>query len=374
MFDFQHFKSKDNLSSCLLKSLWIGISKKTLSGLIALMFGCGVAAEPFAYVTNSDPSAPGISVIDAASTTVVATIPLVQAYGVAISPNGEFIYAGNYQNIAVISKATNSIVAMVPVGSTPLGLAASKDGAYVYVTHPNDNYVSVVATAHHRVVATIPVGAFPAGIDVTPNGNLVYVANSANRSISVIATASNTVIATVPADFTPNSVAITPDGAFVYVTNIGSDNVTVLATATNTVISTIPVGEGPIGLVVAPNGNFVYVATARSNAISIIDTKTNKEVDRILSVGGGSPNGLDITPDGAFIYVANRLSDTVSVIEASTKKVISTVKVGGYPIAFGKFIGPEIVDCEHDHGNRHHHDKNPKFEKNLKKDKCHRNR
>ena len=58
--------------------------------------------------------------------------------------------------------------------------------------------MSVIATATNTVIATIPVGAEPLGVAVTPDGSKVYVANSHN-SVSVIDTATNTVTATITA-------------------------------------------------------------------------------------------------------------------------------------------------------------------------------
>ena len=40
-----------------------------------------------------------------------------------------------------------------------------------YVTNESSNNVSVIDTATNTVVATIPVGAQPRGIAVTPNGS-----------------------------------------------------------------------------------------------------------------------------------------------------------------------------------------------------------
>ena len=70
------------------------------------------------------------------------------------------------------------------------------DGSKVYVTDLNLGTVSVIATTSNTVIATIPVGSRPVGVAITPDGAKVYVINSG--SISVIATASNTVLATIP--------------------------------------------------------------------------------------------------------------------------------------------------------------------------------
>ena len=59
----------------------------------------------------------------------------------------------------------------------------------------SDNTVSVIKTANRAVVATIPVGNEPLGVAFTPDGTQAYVANIGSNTVSVIATATNTVVA-----------------------------------------------------------------------------------------------------------------------------------------------------------------------------------
>jgi len=48
--------------------------------------------------------------------------------------------------------------------------AQARAAAVGYVTNFSDSTVSVIATASNTVVATIPVGANPYGVAVTPDG------------------------------------------------------------------------------------------------------------------------------------------------------------------------------------------------------------
>jgi YVTN family beta-propeller protein len=100
-----------------------------------------------------------------------------------------------------------------------------------YITNEFSNSVSVIETATNTVIATIPAGSFPEGVAVTPDGSKVYVANNTSDTVSVIATASNKVIATIPVGIGPTGVAVTQDGSEVYVANYNSNAVSVIATA-----------------------------------------------------------------------------------------------------------------------------------------------
>jgi YVTN family beta-propeller protein len=69
------------------------------------------------------------------------------------------------------------------------GASAALAQTRAYVTNTFDNTVSVIDPATDAVVATIPVGNGPGGIAVTPNGAFAYVANAFGNDVSVISAA-----------------------------------------------------------------------------------------------------------------------------------------------------------------------------------------
>jgi YVTN family beta-propeller protein len=84
------------------------------------------------------------------------------------------------------------------------------DGSKVYVANSGivSSSVSVIGTGTNNVVATVPVGHSPFGVAVTPDGSKVYVANFGDGTVSAIATASNTVIATIGVGAAPTAFGI----------------------------------------------------------------------------------------------------------------------------------------------------------------------
>src|SRR6266850_1228795 len=114
----------------------------------------------------------------------------------AVAQSYAYVPTHKSNSVSVINTATNSVIAVVPVGIQPLQAAISPDGAFAYVTnsgwfYPN-NDVSVISTATNAVVATIPVGNNPLGLAITPDGASAYIANYLSNNVSVISTASNT--------------------------------------------------------------------------------------------------------------------------------------------------------------------------------------
>ena len=175
-------------------------------------------------------------------------------------------------------QATNTVTATVPVGSEPIGVAVTPDGAYAYVTNYGSGYyVSVISTATNTVTATVTVGSGPYGVAVTPNGAYTYVTNNGGTTVSIISTATNTVTATVTVGSEPTCVAVTPNGAYAYVTNEVSGTVSVISTTTNTVTTASPspkVPEFPVQLLIITL--FVFMIIVLSVAIIAKKRKTLK--------------------------------------------------------------------------------------------------
>jgi YVTN family beta-propeller protein len=63
------------------------------------------------------------------------------------------------ETLSVIDTASNTVTATIPVGIEPFGVAVSPDGSKVYVGNTVSDTVSVIATATNTVIATIPVVA-----------------------------------------------------------------------------------------------------------------------------------------------------------------------------------------------------------------------
>jgi YVTN family beta-propeller protein len=157
----------------------------------------------------------------------------------------------------------------------------------VYVTNNGAATVSVIDVESDQVVATLPVGRFPAGIALSRAGDRVYVAATGANSVNVISAAGPTLMTTqpvgqvpmawwspcaarstsptpaptrrpcwaappvsIPVQDEPEGVAAAPDTSYVFVKNSGSGSMSVIDIATNTVVPTVPVGSEPEGLAV----------------------------------------------------------------------------------------------------------------------------
>src|SRR5215510_2823499 len=120
---------------------------------------------------------------------VTLALFLVVVASAALAQTRGYVTNRDDNTVSVIDTATNTVIATIPVGARPTLLAVTPDAAFAYVANQEGNTVSVIATASNTVVATVPVGNFPFGVAITPNGAFAYVANLFDNTVSVIATA-----------------------------------------------------------------------------------------------------------------------------------------------------------------------------------------
>jgi YVTN family beta-propeller protein len=214
-------------------------------------------AAPRVYVAHTLDRA--VEVLDTRSNTLVAPIMDGQAYALAINSAGTRVYVASPDpaqgsgSVAVIDTATSLVLATVPVGIGPEGIAISPDGARIYVTNTfSADNVMVIDTSSNAVVSSLRTGAGPRGIALDGTGRRAYVANGTDNTVAVIDTRRNRVTATVPVGTFPLAVAVSPDGTRVYVVNNASHTVSVLDTRQNRLLATIPVGTHPTAVAVRP--------------------------------------------------------------------------------------------------------------------------
>ena len=154
------------------------------------------------------------------------------------------------------------------VGFCLLAATIAEAAPFAYSSNQGDGTVSVIDTATNTVIATIPVGAMPLGVAVNAAGTRAYVANFGADSVSVIDIATNNVVHDVllPAN-SVQGIAVSPDGSRVYAAgSSGADGqVAVIDTTADTVVSTIVVTRVPRSVAVSLDGTRVYVGHSIDN-------------------------------------------------------------------------------------------------------------
>src|SRR5437667_190263 len=231
-----------------------------------------------------------------------------------------------------VDSGGGTVVATIPVGGDPAGVAYNSGNGYVYVTNPCSDIVSVINGT--TVVATVPVEYKPSGVAYDSGNGYVYVANDTTY-VSVIN--GTTVVATVPVGGEPNAVAYDSENGYVYVTNSDSRRVSVISGRAG--VARVPVGGGPRGVAYDSGNGYVYVSNYFSSNVSVIDGTTNTVVATVPV--GYLPRGVAYDSENMYVYVADYGSNNVSVIDGTT--VVATVPVGTLPGALAYDGGNGIV-------------------------------
>jgi PQQ-dependent catabolism-associated beta-propeller protein len=284
------------------------------------------------FITNE--RAGTISVIDAGTNRVVATVPVgTRVRGMVVSPDQKRLYVAVSHfkgkpnrvpdQVAVIDTATLKIVKHIPAGTDPEGIAITPDGRKVAVSNEDAGTASIVDTRSGKTVAALVVGTEPEGVAIS--GKTIFVTGETSNTVSVIERLE--VVANILVDARPRYAIFTPDGRYAYVSAEIGGSISLIDVAARRVVKRLKLApvEHPVGMIL--DGNVLYAATGRGNGVAVIDTTTFRILRRIAV--GQRPWHLAIS--GRKLYVANGLSNTVSVIDLATDKVVATIPVGDGP-------------------------------------------
>lgn len=171
----------------------------------------------------------------------------------------------------------------IPVGRTPLAIAASAEA--IWVSNTLDGTVSRIDPLTNLVSSTIPVGDSPLGIAV--GFGSVWVANTSDGKVARIDPLTNQVTATVQTQQGAFDLAVGAGAVWVTYCGCGQANgvVSRIDPSTNSVVAAVPVGTEAGFL--AFGGGYVWVAVDADMTVVQIDPATNV-VKKTIPVGSTS--------------------------------------------------------------------------------------
>jgi YVTN family beta-propeller protein len=300
----------------------------------------------------------------AAGGTLLAVVVSLVAARLAGSSAGPVRVEPN--SVAAIDPHTNTVVAAVPVGSSP-GPIAFGSGS-LWVANVDDQTVSRVDPASLRTLHTFSLSGQPTGVAATAGGIwVVQTSPQANVSVNSIDPQYNTVgetnrfpnviqdgsgavaygdgqlwvapsaglltrldpvtgrlVRQVDPNAGPSALAIDAGGAL-WVADTEADNVT--RVDPTGLLTHIAVGNSPNAI--AFGGNAVWVVDSGDDTLKRIDPATNSVVTTI-PVGN---NPTDVVFGFDSVWVANSGDGTVTRVDPTTNKVTATITFSGSPRA-----------------------------------------
>lgn len=348
------------------------LSVLAVTTLVGMLAPIGAAradggAPNLAYVAGAGPHGNELAIIDIASRKVTGHVGLTgDPAAVLLSFDGRSAYVAERGagRLAIVDASAKQVAATIALGGAPQALALSSLAGVptLFVTVRGANQVAFIQPGSRSVVARVPVGSDPTGEALAAPANGIqtsdindeelYVANTASDTVSVISIVQRKVIATIPAPGGPVGVVVPNTSNIAYVST-QAGTLLALSIPRHTLLGTVlrlPAGHVAGQMDYNAATGEVYVPDPAGNAVLVVvpassygDTlQVPAEPERTLALDG-APSAVAITFDGAYAFVPERDRGQVVMLDAARHQILSTVAVGGSPIAVVTGAYPPVV-------------------------------
>lgn len=266
------------------------------------------------------------------------------------SPDGRLLYVlcQDSDEVRVVQTETGKVLASIPVGHVPRGIAQSVDGSRLFVTNAWSDTVSIIDSAKHEVVQTLPTGFEPSGVVVDHPGTTLYVANRISNDISVIDLKTGLETKRLLAGRGASYLTLSPDGKLIFCTHIypnpgphraqSNSEITVVDTASQTVVERKQLHNvaGVFHVVISADGRLGVAAQLRpKNLIPLAHVEHGWAFGDSLTLFGADvggtvqipideldryyamPWGVAIAPDKSKLFLTTAGSESVTVIDVA---------------------------------------------------------
>ncbi|HYZ35094.1 MAG TPA: YncE family protein [Crenalkalicoccus sp.] len=247
---------------------------------------------------------------------------------------------GNAMAVVDLAAQPPRVVATVPTGSAPAGVAINRAGTLALVANRSEGTVSVFRIENGQVspagkVEIGPVGAEVSGVAFTPDGRHALVTRYGDHAVNVLAVDGTKVTKTdreMTAGVRPYGLAVTPDGHWAVVANIGrgtgdADTVSLIDLSREPwrVVDTVSVGQTPEGIMTSPDNRHVAVvlvngsnkpkdspfySTGRVKLLRIDEGRLAPASEADI---GHWPQGAAFSADGRTLLVGNMVEKNIFV-------------------------------------------------------------
>lgn len=236
---------------------------------------------------------------------------------------------------------------------SPTALAATLDGATIFIACATADLVVALDPATGKILRTIALPPSPSGLAISADGARLYVTCAAPVStVCIVDSATGQVVARLPAGHTAMSPVLSPDGRTLHVCNRFDHTVSSFDLLAGKEVGRVAVPREPVAAAVSLDGRRLLVANhlqaGRADtdyvaaSVSIIDTATRTVIGEIrLPNGSGLLRDVRISPAGSHAVVTHQLArfhlpttqvergwvntNAVSLIDTRAMRLINTV-------------------------------------------------
>jgi DNA-binding beta-propeller fold protein YncE len=309
----------------------------------------GTAAAPVPVNPTRTLPSPGCTTATAPSAaldTVRTAMAGVQgAFGVAVTPDGRWVFVaggGSVQVLHVAGSLAPVLVRSIPVTPpNPVGETISRDGRYLLAADATGAVVISVARAEQGAAGAVlgtlatPAGTGGAGgaieVAVSPDDRYAFVTLEDARRAAVFDLAKALADGFGPADY----------------------------------VGSIPLEVAPVGITVSPDGRWLYATsenrtltpasgtppdTGTLSVISLPRAETDPAASVVATVNAGcEPVRVITSADGSEVWVTARASDDLLCFAAArlatdpAKALVAITRVGEAPVGLAAVAGGALV-------------------------------
>ncbi|MBI3450303.1 MAG: YncE family protein [Acidobacteria bacterium] len=188
----------------------------------------------------------------------------------------------------------------------------------IYVANRGSSDVMAFSRDSSELIATIPVGKAPSGLAARRDGDRIFVASAGTHAVQVIDGVTRKVLDTLSLTHgsAPAHLVLSPDERTLWVAGTGTDTVYAIDAGSLQQIAEIEVGRGPTRLAVSPDGRRVYALCTQAGRLSMIDATDPRRPRVIASPSVGSlPGDLAVDPVRGTVYVVHPGAPVLHAVE-----------------------------------------------------------
>jgi 6-phosphogluconolactonase (cycloisomerase 2 family) len=337
-----------------------------------LLLPAGALASDVYATSTSDASISAFSVgMSGALSPIACTTgcetenKLSEPEGIVASPNGRFVFVANSNGNGKVAGGIIEAFAvgaggeLSPIechsgcsaGEQPVGLAVSPNGQFLYSADAQSHTVSPFSIAADGLLSPIACGSecelsnsTPEDVAISPNGRFLYVNEREEDRIAVFAIAGDGSLTKVPCASAcatlsaPEGLAVSPDGRFLYAAV--TREIAVFEIGAGGALTPIPcpscgTAANPRTPAISPNGRFLYTTNNNlpKSSIPAFEIQSDGALTPIVSCGsycnttdGTDPEGLVVSPSGRFVYASDR--EDVLLAKSYERGIMSAFAIG----------------------------------------------
>jgi len=243
-------------------------------------------------------------------------------------------------DVTVFDKHALRVVAAIPTGHEPEGIALDARAGRLYVALAGEDQIQILdlTTGEELRRILLQPGDGPREIALTPDGQHLVSVNAASNTASFVDPTAGIVLARVQTGMEPSALLVDRQGRRAYVFDRRSSEITVLDIGNRAVAATIRTDAEPIRGQLNRAGNRLYVIHAGSAYMNIYSLPDLSLASRLFVGLGATAIKVDFRTD--LVYLGRRDEARVQIYDPLSLLPIDFIDVPG-PVSYLAIDGVE---------------------------------